>query len=206
MSLTRRYFKSDITFSSTAAIALVIATMGLSGCKTSEVMNNGYIFDPQSLALAPVGSSREQVLLSLGTPSTTATFDGEVFYYISQKRTRAVAFMKPKLVDQNILAIYFDKTGVVKQEANYTLEDGKVFDTDRRSRHHLPAADPPGRCRRRRQRREELPQQPQPRPINRGAAQRKTREALRPAGFLYVFGLRSLIRPEWPTVAGRRYW
>jgi len=112
MSLTRRYFKSDITFSSTAAIALVIATMGLSGCKTSEVMNNGYIFDPQSLALAPVGSSREQVLLSLGTPSTTATFDGEVFYYISQKRTRAVAFMKPKLVDQNILAIYFDKTGV----------------------------------------------------------------------------------------------
>ncbi|MGV1792541.1 outer membrane protein assembly factor BamE [Rhizobium lusitanum] len=128
MSLTRRYFKSDINFSSSAAIALVIATVGLSGCKTSEVMNNGYIFDQQSLALAPVGSSREQVLLSLGTPSTTATFDGEVFYYISQKRTRAVAFMKPKLVDQNILAIYFDKDGIVKQEANYTLKDGKVFD------------------------------------------------------------------------------
>jgi outer membrane protein assembly factor BamE (lipoprotein component of BamABCDE complex) len=106
----------------------VIATAGLAGCQTSEVMNNGYIFDQQSLSLVPVGSSREQVLLSLGTPSTTATFDGEVFYYISQKRTRAVAFMKPKLVDQNILAIYFDKDGVVKQEANYTPKDGKVFD------------------------------------------------------------------------------
>ncbi|QND50139.1 outer membrane protein assembly factor BamE [Rhizobium lusitanum] len=128
MSLTKRYFKSDRTFISSAAIALVIGTAGLTSCKTTEVMNNGYIFDQQALNLVPVGSSREQVLLSLGTPSTTATFDGEVFYYISQKRTRSVAFMKPKLVDQNILAIYFDKDGVVKQEANYSLKDGRVFD------------------------------------------------------------------------------
>ncbi|MDE1992726.1 MAG: outer membrane protein assembly factor BamE [Rhizobiaceae bacterium] len=128
MSLRQRYFKSDRTFISTAAIALMIATAGLSSCKTTEVMNNGYIFDQQSLDLVPVGSSREQVLLSLGTPSTTATFDGEVFYYISQKRTRTLAFMKPKLVDQNILAIYFDKDGIVKQKANYTLKDDKVFD------------------------------------------------------------------------------
>jgi outer membrane protein assembly factor BamE (lipoprotein component of BamABCDE complex) len=128
MSLTRRDFKSNRTFLSNAAIALVIATAGLTGCQTGDVMNNGYVFDQQSLDLVPVGSSREQVLLSLGTPSTTATFDGEVFYYISQKRTRAVQFMKPKLVDQSILAIYFDKDGVVKQRANYSMKDGKPFD------------------------------------------------------------------------------
>jgi outer membrane protein assembly factor BamE (lipoprotein component of BamABCDE complex) len=128
MSLKRRDFKSDRTFISSAAIALMIATAGLTGCQTGEVLNGGYIFDQQSLDLVPVGSSREQVLLSLGTPSTTATFDGEVFYYISQKRDRPVAFMKPKLIDQNILAIYFDKDGVVKSRANYSLKDGKVFD------------------------------------------------------------------------------
>jgi outer membrane protein assembly factor BamE (lipoprotein component of BamABCDE complex) len=128
MSLKRRDFKSDRTFISNAAIALVIATVGLTGCQTGEVLNGGYIFDQQSLDLVPVGASREQVLLSLGTPSTTATFDGEVFYYISQKRDRPVAFMKPRLIDQNILAIYFDKDGVVKQRANYSLKDGRVFD------------------------------------------------------------------------------
>jgi outer membrane protein assembly factor BamE (lipoprotein component of BamABCDE complex) len=128
MSLKRRVFKSDRTFISSAAIALMLATAGLTGCQTGEVLNGGYIFDQQSLDLVPVGSSREQVLLSLGTPSTTATFDGEVFYYISQKRDRPVAFMKPKLVDQNILAIYFDKDGVVKSRSNYSLKDGKVFD------------------------------------------------------------------------------
>ena len=68
------------------------------------------------------------MLLSLGSPSTIGTFDGEVFYYISQKRVRQAAFLKPQLVDQSVLAIYFDKDGVVSQRANYTLKDGKVFD------------------------------------------------------------------------------
>jgi outer membrane protein assembly factor BamE (lipoprotein component of BamABCDE complex) len=94
-----------------------------------DTMYNGYVVDQKALELIPVGSSREQVLLSMGTPSTTATFDTEVFYYISQKRQRAAAFMKPKLVDQTVLAIYFDKDGVVARRANYTMQDGKVFDT-----------------------------------------------------------------------------
>jgi outer membrane protein assembly factor BamE (lipoprotein component of BamABCDE complex) len=94
-----------------------------------DTMYNGYVVDQKSLELIPVGSSREQVLLTMGTPSTTATFDTEVFYYISQKRTRAAAFMKPKIVDQTVLAIYFDKDGVVARRANYAMQDGKVFDT-----------------------------------------------------------------------------
>jgi outer membrane protein assembly factor BamE (lipoprotein component of BamABCDE complex) len=109
-------------------LAVLMATASLSGCTTSEVIQNGYVVDEQTLALAPVGSSREQVLLSLGSPSATATFDNEVFYYISQKRKRAVAFMKPKLVDQSILAVYFDKDGVVARLAHYKIEDGRVFD------------------------------------------------------------------------------
>jgi outer membrane protein assembly factor BamE (lipoprotein component of BamABCDE complex) len=131
MSLKRRDFKSDRSFISNTAIALVVATIGLSSCQTGEVMNGGYIFDQQSLDLVPVGSSREQVLLSLGTPSTTATFDNEVFYYISQKRVRPVAFMKQRVVDQHILAIYFDKDGNVAQRGDYSLKDGKVFDNIR---------------------------------------------------------------------------
>jgi outer membrane protein assembly factor BamE (lipoprotein component of BamABCDE complex) len=129
MSLKKRYFKSDVKFFSSAAIAIMIASAGLTGCQTGTVLNGGYVVDAESLNLVPEGSSREQVLLSLGTPSTTATFDNEVFYYISQRRTRSVAFQKLKVVDQTVLAIYFDKDGVVARRANYTLQDGKVFDT-----------------------------------------------------------------------------
>ena len=112
-----------------AAIAVTLSASVLASCQgPSEVLHQGYVVDQETLALAPVGSSREQVLLSLGTPSATATFDNEVFYYISQKRKRAAAFMKPKIIEQSVLAVYFDKDGVVSQLAHYTLKDGKVFD------------------------------------------------------------------------------
>ena len=100
----------------------------LVGCTTSEVLNGGFVADDQTLALAPVGSSREQVLLSLGSPSATATFDNEVFYYISQKRSRPVAFMKQQVVDQSVMAVYFDNDGVVEKITRYGMKDGKVFD------------------------------------------------------------------------------
>ncbi len=132
--MTRRYFKSDMKFLSKVVFTAAISATALTGCKTADVLNTGqtinqgYVVDQETLALVPVGSSREQVLLSLGTPSTTATFDNEVFYYISQKRRRPVAFMNPQIVDQSVLAVYFDKDGVVSQLAHYTQKDGKVFD------------------------------------------------------------------------------
>lgn len=116
-----------------ASTAIVFATV-LAGCNTaatlnpSETINEGYVLDQDALDSVPVGSSREQVLLALGTPSTTATFDNEVFYYISQKRHRAAQFLKPKLVDRRILAIYFNKDGKVEHIANYGMQDGKLFD------------------------------------------------------------------------------
>ncbi|CAN7255557.1 MULTISPECIES: outer membrane protein assembly factor BamE [Neorhizobium] len=132
MPLNKRVFGYEMTFLSKTAMAMVVASIAVSGCTSMQIgdtMYNGYVVDQKSLELIPVGSSREQVLLTMGTPSTTATFDTEVFYYISQKRTRAAAFMKPKIVDQTVLAIYFDKDGVVARRANYAMQDGKVFDT-----------------------------------------------------------------------------
>lgn len=131
MRLNKRVFRYEMTFLSKTAMALVVASVGLAGCTSMQLgdtMYNGYVVDQESLALIPVGSSREQVLLTMGTPSTTATFDNEVFYYISQKRERPVAFMKPKIVDQSVLTIYFNDKGTIERLANYTMQDGKVFD------------------------------------------------------------------------------
>lgn len=112
------------------SIALMLAIApALSSCNSStQVLSHGFQASDDTLDLVPVGSSREQVLLALGTPSTTLTQDGEVFYYISQKRKRSMAFQKPSLIDQKVLAIYFAKDETVSQLANYGLKDGKVFD------------------------------------------------------------------------------
>jgi outer membrane protein assembly factor BamE (lipoprotein component of BamABCDE complex) len=107
------------------AVALGLA-VSLAGCFTSTYQR-GYILDEAALAQVPPGSSQEQVLLVLGTPSTVATVSGETFYYISQKSQRT-AFLNPEITDQRVLAVYFDQTRRVERVANYGMQDGKVFD------------------------------------------------------------------------------
>ncbi len=141
VSATRKYVemalgvrKSILNTKMAIPLALVAAPLMLSGCNITETLNprttltQGYVADQEALDLVPVGSSREQVLLALGTPSTTATFDNEAFYYISQKRVKRAAFMKAKIVDQRILAVYFGEDERVTNIAQYGLQDGKVFD------------------------------------------------------------------------------
>jgi outer membrane protein assembly factor BamE (lipoprotein component of BamABCDE complex) len=88
----------------------------------------GYVVSPLALEQIPPGSSKDQVLIALGSPSTTAEFGGDVFYYISQTRYRAAAFMPDKVVDQQVIAVYFDDKDQVERVANYGLKDGVVFD------------------------------------------------------------------------------
>ena len=118
-----------------AAFAAVAVLIPLSACSTggklgtiSKTSHHGYVASPMALEQVPVGSSRDQVLIALGTPSTTADFGGEVFYYISQTRRQPVAFMPEKVVDQRVLAVYFNQDETVERIADYGLKDGKVFD------------------------------------------------------------------------------
>ncbi len=110
------------------AVALV-CSLALAGCGAfTETFQRGYVMQQGALEQIPIGASQEQVLIVLGTPSTVATVNGEVFYYISQKAQRAAAFMPQKVVDQRVVAVYFDKDRRVRRLANYGLKDGKVFD------------------------------------------------------------------------------
>ena len=107
-----------------AALALVLP---LAGC-FSETYQKGYILPQGALEQIPIGASQEQVLIVLGTPSTVATVSGEAFYYISERAERPVAFMPQKVVDQHVIAVYFDKDRRVERLADYGLKDGKIFD------------------------------------------------------------------------------
>jgi outer membrane protein assembly factor BamE (lipoprotein component of BamABCDE complex) len=109
-------------------VAAVLALgLFLGGC-FGETFQRGYIVPDGALEQIPIGSSQEQVLIVLGTPSTVATVSGEAFYYISQRAERSIAFMQPQVVDQRVIAVYFDRQRRVERLANYGLRDGKVFD------------------------------------------------------------------------------
>lgn len=115
--------------SRTAACAVILMlALALAGCGTNETFQRGYLMPDGALEQIPLGASQEQVLLVLGTPSTVATISGEVFYYISQKGDRPVAFLNTKVTDQRVIAVYFDKSRQVQRLAEYGYKDGKVFD------------------------------------------------------------------------------
>jgi outer membrane protein assembly factor BamE (lipoprotein component of BamABCDE complex) len=123
--------RAGVLRTSSAAIAIasmVAAASFLSACNTQQIMTHGAVITRDQIDLVPVGSSKDQVLLALGTPSTTGAFDGEVYYYISQKKQKNFAFQKGKIVEQRVIAVYFDETQIVTRVADYGMQDGKVFD------------------------------------------------------------------------------
>jgi outer membrane protein assembly factor BamE (lipoprotein component of BamABCDE complex) len=109
-------------------VAAVLALGVLVGGCLSETYQRGYIVPEGALEQLPIGSSQEQVLIVLGTPSTVATVSGEAFYYISQRTERGAYFLHQSVVDQRVIAVYFDRQRRVERLANYGLKDGKVFD------------------------------------------------------------------------------
>jgi outer membrane protein assembly factor BamE (lipoprotein component of BamABCDE complex) len=108
------------------ALAGAIALSACGGF--GETLQRGYVLQEGALEQIPIGATQEQVLIVMGTPSTVATVNGEVFYYISQKTEREAAFMPHEVVDQRVVAVYFDKDRRVQRLANYGLKDGKIFD------------------------------------------------------------------------------
>ena len=118
--------RASTPFRMAGALALALT---LGGCLGYDgTIQHGYVIDSKTLEQVKVGASAEQVLTVLGTPSTTSTVGSEAWYYITQKTERTVQFLDPKIVDQRVVAIYFNKAKRVERVANYGLEDGQVVD------------------------------------------------------------------------------
>lgn len=114
----------------TSVAAVIAGAMALAGC-SPQIDRHGHQFSDVEIRQVQPGMSKDQVKATLGTPDTTATSGGEVFYYISSTK-KTVAFMKPEEVDRKVLAVYFNGIGSVDRVANYGLKDGKVIDLIRR--------------------------------------------------------------------------
>jgi outer membrane protein assembly factor BamE (lipoprotein component of BamABCDE complex) len=114
---------------SSLARAALLGGLGvaLSGCIGEEI-RHGYQLDQAALAAVKPGMSAEQVLQTLGTPSTVSTVGNKSWYYISQNTSRTVMFLGEQVDDQKVIAVYFTPGFKVERVALYGLQDGRVFD------------------------------------------------------------------------------
>lgn len=106
----------------TLAFPLVLTACG------ADPVPRGYVLDQQALAQIKVGSSAEQVILVLGTPSVVSTVGGKGYYYVSQTTSQYYQFMSSNIIEQRVLAVHLDGKNRVERIANYGMQDGRVFD------------------------------------------------------------------------------
>ena len=93
----------------------------------------GNLIDPQDIAAAQSEQlSKNDILRRFGSPTNVATFSSERWYYVGGK-TSSLAFFRPKLIDQQVVAVAFDKNGLVSKINVYRLEDGKIIDPVKRT-------------------------------------------------------------------------
>jgi outer membrane protein assembly factor BamE (lipoprotein component of BamABCDE complex) len=111
-----------------AAAALLGAAVSACTSLGGEQFQRGYILDEQAVAAVKPGMSADQVLQTLGTPSTVSTVGNRNWYYISQTSRRPVQFLGETVTDQRVTAVYFTANLRVERVALYGIQDGKVFD------------------------------------------------------------------------------
>ncbi len=92
----------------------------LSACSATEATRGNIVEDYRMSEIIPGVSSRTNVLQSLGSPTTQAPFDDNIWYYIGQK-TEKVGIFDPKVVDKKVVVVAFNEEGIVD-----TIEEVKA--------------------------------------------------------------------------------
>lgn len=106
--------------------ALLLALTGTACSPTVEMRGN--LPHPDMLSqIQPGKTSRDDVQVLLGTPSSTITYGDETWHYISAK-SEQVAFFEPKYLERRVVSVSFDQSGVVKAVSNRHLEDGQKIE------------------------------------------------------------------------------
>lgn len=82
------------------------------GCTATEATRGNIVEDYRMAEVVPGVSSRTNVLKSLGSPTTTAPFDENVWYYIGQKTEKRGIF-DPKVVEEKVVVVAFNGEGLV---------------------------------------------------------------------------------------------
>jgi outer membrane protein assembly factor BamE (lipoprotein component of BamABCDE complex) len=108
------------------AFALLAAAVAcaLLAC-SPEIITHGYHLDEAAITqIQPGRTTRDEVSQLLGSPSSLATFDDSIWYYVSQ-RTERMSFYQDDVVDQSVIAIAFDGSGVVQSVDRRGLADAR---------------------------------------------------------------------------------
>ena len=111
-----------------ALLGSLLLSAALSAACSPIVVSNGYIPDQELVQkVRPGVHDKESVAELLGSPTSVAQFEPEVWYYVKREAER-LAFFEESVTEQTVVAVKFDAAGIVTDIHRYDLEDGKAIE------------------------------------------------------------------------------
>jgi outer membrane protein assembly factor BamE (lipoprotein component of BamABCDE complex) len=125
---------SNKTLNTFNLLKISLVLLAIPACiKNTELV--GYTFKSEKIDQIKVGStSQDYVKNTLGSPSIVSVYGDSTWYYISTEY-ETIAFLKPKVKNQQVVAIKFDSDNTVSDIKQYSAKDAKdiklISDTTR---------------------------------------------------------------------------
>jgi outer membrane protein assembly factor BamE (lipoprotein component of BamABCDE complex) len=85
----------------------------IAACAPTEAVRGNLLQNYQLSEVKPGTDTQSDVLKKLGSPTTKAPFDDSTWYYMGQ-RTEKHGILDPKIVEERIVKVTFNKDGVVQ--------------------------------------------------------------------------------------------
>lgn len=98
-------------------LTILFCLLTVAACTPTQATRGNIVEDFRLTEIVPGVSTRTNVLKSLGSPTTVAPFDDNVWYYIGQK-TEKTGIFDPKVVDKKVVVVAFNQDGVVDTVEN----------------------------------------------------------------------------------------
>lgn len=105
----------------TTHLTFCLIILLMAGCTPVQATRGNIVENFRMAEIVPGVSNRTNVLKSLGSPTTKAPFDDNVWYYIGQKTEKTGVF-DPKVVEKKIVVVAFNQDGIVDTIENVDAE------------------------------------------------------------------------------------
>lgn len=107
------------------------ALVAVAGC-SAIYRDHGYVPTEEELAEVTVGvDTRDSVTEAIGSPAASGVLNEGGYYYVST-RMRHYGATEPRIVERQLVAISFTRSGTVENIERYSLQDGRAIALNRR--------------------------------------------------------------------------
>lgn len=92
----------------------IFTAMGLSACTPTHNVRGNLIEDYQLEDIQAGVDGRSDILRKLGSPTTRAPFDDDVWYYLGQETEKRGVF-DPEVKNERVVVVFFNDDGIVEK-------------------------------------------------------------------------------------------